>query len=147
VEIKATAWDRDGTVQRVVFKVDSTRIRVDKTAPYSAIWDTSLFAPGIHTVKAIAVDSDGNRRWTKINVTVVADDPIEPTGDPVEGEGTISAVGDGYIESDDLIVIYYTSTTAIQFNDVTGFATGLAVQYKGVLNADGSITASDLEIN
>lgn len=70
VRIDATAWDRDGSIKKVVFKVDSQVIGRDATAPYSADWDTTQFTPGLHTIKSIAIDNDRNRRTRKIQVTI-----------------------------------------------------------------------------
>ena len=69
-----------------------------------------------------------------------------PTGELIEGEGSITAVASGAIEINGVIT-YYNDATNIKFNDVTDFAVGLPVQYKGILAADGTITATDLEIN
>ncbi len=149
--IEATAWDRDGFVKRVVFRVDKTKLSVDRTPPYTATWNPADFAPGPHTIKVIAIDNDKNRRVAKINVTVAAaSDPgtpgTPPAGEAVEGEGTITAVGAGSIGIDG-VVTYYDGTTVIKFNDVSDFAVGLAVQYKGTIHADGTMTATDLEVN
>lgn len=145
VKIAATAWDRDGSIEKVVFKIGDTRIRTDRKPPYKASWDTSQFAAGTHTLRVIAIDNDGNRRIRKMDLTVATPDQ-PPTSEPVEGEGVITSVGDGYIGIDGVIT-HYDDSTRIQFNDVSDFAIGLPVQYKGVLQDDGSILASDLEVN
>lgn len=144
VTISASAWDRDGSVNRVVFKVGSRRIGVVRNAPYQLDWDTSELAPGSHKLKAIAIDDEGNRRAAKVTV-VAADNVPGPIGE-VEGEGTVTAFGDGYVEIDG-VVLSYSASTVIKFNDVPDFAVGLPIQYKAERLEDGSIRASVLEVN
>jgi len=79
-------------------------------------------------------------------------DPVLPpttnlkpeVGTPIEISGTITAVGDDYIQVDGLRV-NYTANTVIQFNDVDGLAVGLPVQLKGTESTTG-IIASKIEI-
>ena len=70
VALRATALDDWSRIKKVVFKVDGVRIRIDKTAPFKARWDTSGFAPGDHTIKVVAQDNAGNRRTKKVVVTI-----------------------------------------------------------------------------
>lgn len=72
ISINATAVDRDGFIHRVIFKVDATRIAVDKTAPYHTTFDTSTLSVGEHTLKVIAVDNERNRTVARERVNVIA---------------------------------------------------------------------------
>jgi len=44
-------------------------------------------------------------------------------------------------------VINITATTIVKFNEVSGFQTGLPVQYKGILGANGEVTGTSMEVN
>ncbi len=67
-----------------------------------------------------------------------------PTGTPVELEGTITEVGEGYIVIDGTRVTY-TSDTAVKFNDVSAFEVGLPAQMKGIDTGD-AVVATDIEV-
>ena len=65
--LKALVYDNIG-VDRVEFKVDGNLIGTDSSNPYSVLWEnTGAYAPGSHTIEAIAVDSaakqDGRREY------------------------------------------------------------------------------------
>jgi hypothetical protein len=72
--------------------------------------------------------------------------PPTPVGEVVEGQGVIQAIGADFINLDGTIV-YYDANTVIQYNEVSGFAIGLDVQYKAILDANGITTATDMEVN
>ena len=155
VVIEADAFDRNGWIERVVFKVDGKFVGKATEAPYRITWDSSRVAPGSHSIRAIALDNEGRSRAATIRVTVVADaQPPTPTppnggngGDAVvEGEGTITALGSGYVMVSDGNKIYYDAATTIKFNDVADFAVGLPIQYKAVWMG-GQLKASALEVN
>ena len=71
---------------------------------------------------------------------------IDTNAETAEIEGAISNIGSGYIEVNG-IKVWHTSSTVLQFNDVSGFAVGLPVQVKGNWTTDGQIVATDLEVN
>ena len=159
VLIEAAAWDRESRMKKVLFKIGKTKIGQVVRPPYRMQWDFSGYAPGVYFIKAIAIDNAGNRRVKKVKVEVAVPDqvtvpdviavppPVVPLdGEAVEGEGTITLVGGDFIEIDDLPV-YFSEQTMIKFNEVTGFAVGLAAQYRGIRDAHGLVTATDLEIN
>ena len=148
-------------IDKVVFKVGRTRLKVDRSAPFTAQWDTTGYAPGSYTLRAIAIDKAGNASARKVTVSLVATTPAPPPTDPVppptvdpapppagevvESEGTISATGAGFVEVDG-VVVHYTPEV-LKLNDVAAPAIGMPAQYKGTLAADGSVLASALEVN
>ncbi len=71
VTVSANAADNDA-VGGVLFQVDGTSVaNEDLTAPYSATWDTTTLANGVHTLTAIARDVTGNATTsTSTQVTV-----------------------------------------------------------------------------
>lgn len=149
VAIDANAFDRDGFVAKVIFKVGNKVIGTDKNAPYTAIWDTEAFARGLHDIKVIAVDNENNRRGYKSQLTVGTVAPPEPpvTGTPIEGEGAITAVHSALSIEIDGESLSISDATVVKFNDVSDFAIGLAIQYKGVMTTAGVIEASVIEVN
>jgi cytochrome c peroxidase len=75
VTVTANAADDVG-IARVVFKVGSTEIGQDTTAPYEQVWDTTEFSDGDQSIIVIALDSAGNS--VSESVSVVVDNPSEP---------------------------------------------------------------------
>jgi len=70
VTISANASDNVGVVG-VQFTVDGANFGSEKTAaPYSAAWDTSATANGMHTLAATARDLAGNTATSTVTVTV-----------------------------------------------------------------------------
>ncbi len=55
ITISANASDSDGLIDSVEFRINSIKIGVDKTAPYSVNWTSE---PGIKTITAVAIDND-----------------------------------------------------------------------------------------
>ena len=149
VTIHASAWDRGSRIKKVIFKIGNTAIGQDASSPYTMEWDTTVFSPGPYSIKVIALDNAGNRRSAKLNVvvtSVTAPPTPAPGGEAVEGEGTITALGDGYVEIKG-VAVYYNEDTVIKLNEVSDFSTGLPAQYKGIRDGSGAIIASDLEVN
>lgn len=56
VTVTANVSD-DGTLDRVEFYLDGNLVATDTEAPYSWSWDPGLQANGVHTVRALAVDT------------------------------------------------------------------------------------------
>ncbi|HIL94723.1 MAG TPA: hypothetical protein EYG51_02245, partial [Pseudomonadales bacterium] len=68
--IDATASDNVG-VTRVDFFDDGVLLSSDTTSPYSATWDTTTVADGLHALSASALDAAGNPGTSApVNVTV-----------------------------------------------------------------------------
>lgn len=57
--ISATASDADGTIARVEFLANGTRVGSDTSAPYSVSWPAA--AAGTYVLTAVAVDNAGSR--------------------------------------------------------------------------------------
>src|SRR3989440_693948 len=77
VTVSATATDNVGVVG-VQFKIDGTNLGAEvTTAPYSLAWDTTLAAPGGHSVSAVARDAAGHTASAAVSVTVA--DTTPPT--------------------------------------------------------------------
>jgi len=68
VTINATATETGGTISKVEFFVDTTKIGEDATSPYSQAWTANN--PGTFQIKAKATDAGGISTTTTINVTV-----------------------------------------------------------------------------
>ena len=72
--------------------------------------------------------------------------PIASTGKKVESKGIINSVN-----SDSIIVggsvLRVLPETVVKYNEVTDFAVGLKVQYKGIRNTDGSVSLTSIEVN
>jgi chitinase len=75
VTIQASASDTDGTVTNVQFRVGSTVLTNDNTAPYAAV--TNNLAAGSYTLFAIA--SDNNGVTTTNSIGIVVDTPPSVT--------------------------------------------------------------------
>ncbi len=72
VTINVTATDSDGTISNVAFYIDDVLQFTDYTSPYSWIWDTTGYAAGTHTIKAIATDNTNKTDQNSINVILLA---------------------------------------------------------------------------
>ncbi|MHA1288506.1 MAG: Ig-like domain-containing protein, partial [Candidatus Thorarchaeota archaeon] len=83
VTLSAIANDVDGTIQRVIFYVDSSQIAVDTTQPYSADW---VAVSGRHVLRAEAYDDSGLMGYDEktINVSIKDQTPPEITFMPQE---------------------------------------------------------------
>ncbi|HNX02292.1 MAG TPA: S8 family serine peptidase [Candidatus Cloacimonas sp.] len=83
VQVEATDLD-DRSIAEVRFYLDNNPDYVfsDATMPYEWTWDTAETTLGMHTIKAVVVDNDGNQRQHQIVTSIVspADEGFE-TGD------------------------------------------------------------------
>jgi len=68
IVINATATETGGSIRRVEFFADTTKLGVDSVAPYSYTWLSP--DPGRYVLKARAVDGFGNTTIATINVRV-----------------------------------------------------------------------------
>ncbi|WP_431213459.1 Ig-like domain-containing protein [Puia sp. P3] len=68
VTINATATETGGTISKVEFFIDTTKIGEDATSPYSQAWTANN--PGAFQIKAKATDAGGVTTTATINVTV-----------------------------------------------------------------------------
>lgn len=76
VTIEAAATD-DVHLERVEFLRNGVVFATDSSAPYAAIWDTSMAAAGSHTLTARAIDGAGNVATHAVSVAIV--DTTPPT--------------------------------------------------------------------
>ncbi len=67
------------------------------------------------------------------------------TNKKTAGKGTIMAVDVNSITVNK-IKVYFTTTTIVKFNYVTSFAISQRAEYSGYKNADGSVTATKIEV-
>jgi len=83
VILNAVASDQDGSIQKVIFYVDSSQIAVDMDEPYSCEWTAIT---GKHTLRAEAYDDSGLMGFDEkvINVSVPDQTPPEITFMPQE---------------------------------------------------------------
>jgi chitinase len=88
IAITANAYDRDGTISKVIFFIDGDQISSVSNSPYTLQWNTSYEYTGTHELRAVAEDDQGMRKPSHISVTIV-----EP--EPDNGGG-----GDGYCENE-----------------------------------------------
>jgi subtilisin family serine protease len=72
VPISAEASSSAGIAQ-VDFLVDGSPLSADAAPPYSATWDASEAALGLHTIKAVATDNDGISASSQVKVYVIDD--------------------------------------------------------------------------
>ncbi|MHB8858409.1 MAG: CAP domain-containing protein [Thermoleophilia bacterium] len=69
VEFRANAWDDLG-LAKVDLYIDNNLVASDAVPPYSYYWDTTGYANGPHTLRAIATDAGGLTADTSIPITV-----------------------------------------------------------------------------
>lgn len=69
VPLIAGAWD-GSAITKVLIYVDSRLIKDDRSAPFSASWDSKSVANGSHTILVKAYDSHGNSASSSRVVTV-----------------------------------------------------------------------------
>lgn len=70
VTVRATASDQQTAIKQVEFFIDDQRRIIDTSNPYSMTWDTTQTAPGVHKIKAKALDEMNNAASVEITVTV-----------------------------------------------------------------------------
>ncbi len=130
VALAATAGDNVG-VTRVDFYVDTTLVGSDATVPYTASWDSALYADGSHTVRAEAYDAAGNSRSTSVNVT------LDRSGIVVSG----AAVS---LTASDTAQITWTtdrpSTSQVQYGPTTAYGSASALDTTLVTSHSVTIT-------
>jgi hypothetical protein len=69
VFITAEALDDTG-VSRVDFYIDNQQVAADDSVPYKLEWDTTVESNGMHELKTVATDTDGQTASSTIRVTV-----------------------------------------------------------------------------
>src|SRR4029077_3022502 len=106
--VLAAAADNVG-VSAVQFKLDGVNLGPEEhTGPYSISWDTSLSAPGLHTLTAMARDAAGNTTTSApVQVTVSSDmrAPSVKINSPAPGATVSGVVTISAGASDDIGVV------------------------------------------
>ncbi len=123
ITIDAVASDSDGTVTKVEFYQDGSKIGEDTTSPYSYTWNN--VPVGSYSLTAKATDNEGATRTSDaVNITVnPAPDTEPPTPDPMTWAAVPDATGSTSISmtattaTDDSGVEYYFTCTAGGGND------------------------------
>ena len=111
VNVATNASDNVG-VTIVRYWIDGTYIGYDTTAPFSRLWDTTLFANGSHLVKARAYDATNNGTDATVTVTASNSDAGPPTvsiTSPANGATVSGTLTIGANASDD------TGVTIVRF--------------------------------
>jgi hypothetical protein len=118
VSVQADASDASG-IASVQFKVDSSLLSTDTSAPYTTSLDSTTLANGVHTLTAIATDTQGNIETTTRSITVanVVTPPADVTAPTV---AFTSPVADGVAVSGSLNI-------AVTASDSSGIS---AVRFK-----------------
>jgi chitinase len=113
VTINATASDSDGTVTKVEFFIDGTKIGEDTGSPYTYNWTA---ASGTHSITAKATDNGGAVKTSSaVSITVTTSSSQAPYG------GTAASIP-GKIEAEN----YDTGGQGVAYNDLTAGNSGNA---------------------
>lgn len=119
VTLETQAIDPNGSIVSVEFIVDNTTLETLTSSPYNV---TTSFTDGIHTVKVIATDNDGNIATQEITLIVgeFSDSLSVPAS--YDGEEEVTN-GDVDMGSSDLEFVYDSSAgddqiSAIQFSNL-----------------------------
>jgi YD repeat-containing protein len=122
INISADSSDLDGTVSKVEFFVNGTKLGEDATAPYAFAWDHA--GAGSYSITARATDNAGtvtasspvSITVTQPSVSVVATDSAASEQGPDGGTFAITRTGG---TSQPLVVAYALSGTATNGSDYT----------------------------
>ncbi|MFH0948468.1 MAG: Ig-like domain-containing protein [Elusimicrobiota bacterium] len=114
VVVISSASDDNG-INRVEFYVDGVLKSSDTTAPYSYSWDTTASSDGVHTLKAIAVDTSSQTATVQISVTV--SNAIGPLSPSVSFVSPSSGTASGTMLSG--VVPVKTKVTTVATNGIT----------------------------
>jgi uncharacterized protein (TIGR02145 family) len=83
VTISVDALDNDGNIDEVRFFIDGTGISSKTNFPYNYLWDTEDVSVGIHSIRATAIDDEGESTSDELDITI--SEPSEFT-DPRDGQ-------------------------------------------------------------
>ena len=62
----------DAGIDRVVFYIDETEMKIDSSSPYSYEWDTTGNLEGPHNIRVVAYDNSGKTAEDQITVTITS---------------------------------------------------------------------------
>ncbi|MDR3445449.1 MULTISPECIES: RHS repeat-associated core domain-containing protein [unclassified Dyella] len=88
VKLSANASDRDGSIQRVDFWVDGSKVASITSSPYQTTWFNG--SEGFHQAQAYAFDNLGNYTWTDPASFTIVNSRINGNIDSVSREGIIN---------------------------------------------------------
>ena len=74
--------DGSGGFGRVEFFLDTTALNIDTASPWNCVLDTTKFADGAHTLKAVAYDKDKNGGTTLAQVNITVKNAVTPPPPP-----------------------------------------------------------------
>ena len=142
----------DVALSKIVFKYNAIKIGTVTSPPHQVSWDTSGLTPGVYALKAIAIDTSGNRRTKIIDVTVQSANsapvpvPFEPTGQTIEISGIVSEVHANYFMIGSLRV-NIDASSILKFQDGFGpnISVGDPVDGKAEVLSDGTSLAIKAE--
>jgi RHS repeat-associated protein len=130
VTVSAGASD-DGQVAKVDFYVDNVLKSTSTAAPYQYSWNTTTYAAGSHSVKAVATDNAGNQATSSL-VTVNVDNSAAPSTSVTSPVGGTNVSGNAAVTasaSDD------RSVTHVEFYvDGNRFTDTATAPYTAMLN-------------
>jgi alpha-tubulin suppressor-like RCC1 family protein len=144
VTITANASDNVGVLW-VKFRVDGVNLgALDYTAPYSAVWDTTTYANGPHTLLTQVMDAAGNSSWSSSVVVTVNNQILgalsggEGHSVVVKNDGTVWTWG---LNSTGQLGIGSTadSATPVQIPGMSAVEVSAGDAFTAMLKADGTI--------
>ncbi len=151
ITVTAAVSDNVGVIG-VQFKVDGANLGPeDTTAPEEAIWDTTQFSNGPHTLTAVARDSAGNRATSAGVMVTVANAPPPPADttsptvaitSPSSGESvseTVAVMADAFDDVGVVGVEFFDGSTLI--GDDTTAPHTVSWDTTAVSNGSHSLTA------
>lgn len=72
VTVNVTATDTDGTISNVKFYIDDVLQNTDTASPWTWNWNTTGYAGGSHTIKAVATDNASLSATSTVTITLLA---------------------------------------------------------------------------
>jgi hypothetical protein len=133
VTLSANATDPDDGIDRVEFRVNNVLIGTDKTAPFTAIWDTFSNQVGSVTVEVTAFDKSSQSRSDVVNVTLIAPANYAPRATFTSPtSGATFAVGTSTVE----LAVTATDTEGDPINRVE-------FSYRNVLSVSDTFLGQD----
>ena len=94
VVIKVNAYDLDGRVIAVEFKLNEQLLATDDTEPYEFTLNGTGITPGTYTLNVVAVDNDETLYQTSANVLILGSGTVSAGDDVVLDTGANSVVLD-----------------------------------------------------
>ena len=106
VTLSANASDSDGSIARVEFYIDNSKIGQDTSSPYSLNWVGAL---GSHYVHARAVDNAGAATDSGSAAIAVGNPPVPPPSSELPSSTPLPAASGSYSRTE--VITYYDDTS------------------------------------